>query len=101
MTAIMAALLALYGCGESAKLPNDPELERFIDTAARCGYLERAYAHDQELLSGEIEGMSFPKDWDALVDSLISTYGTDPEFWYQVYSEIQERSRESSVTEDP
>jgi hypothetical protein len=99
--AALVLLLAILGCSESGKLPDDPDLEFFIDTAARCAYLERAYSHDQDLLSGEIEDIGFPAAWDSLVDSLVATYGTDPYFWHQVYAEILERSRGQSVAEEP
>ena len=93
--------LAILGCSDSGKLPDDPDLEFFMDTAARCAYFERAYAHDQDLLSGEIEGIGFPAGWDSLVDSLVATYGADPYFWHEVYTEILERSRQQSVAQEP
>ena len=94
-------LLAVSGCAESGKLPDDADLEFFMDTAAHCAYLERAYSHDEDLLNEEIENMSFPAGWDSLVDSLLSTYGTDPYFWHEVYTEILERSRTQSVPQEP
>ena len=89
----LIVFLAVLACANSRELPNDANLEFFIETAARCAYLERAYAHDQNLLSQESGEFRFPANWDSLVDSLISAYGTEPDFWYQVYSEILERSR--------
>ena len=98
---VLIVFLAVSGCGESGELPDDADLEFFMDTAARCAYLERAYAHDQDLLSGEIANMSFPAGWDSLVDSLVGTYGTDPYFWHEVYTEILERSRKQSIAQEP
>jgi hypothetical protein len=99
--AALAVFLAVLGCSEGGRLPDDPDLEFFMDTAARCAYLERAYAHDEDLLSLEIEDLGFPAAWDSLVDSLVATYGTDPYFWHEVYTEILERSREQSVAQEP
>ena len=99
--AVSVVTLAVLGCSDGGKLPDDPDLEFFMDKAASCAYLERAYSHDEDLLSGEIEGLGFPAEWDSLVDSLVGTYGTDPYFWHQVYSEILERSRKQSVAQEP
>lgn len=98
---VLVVTLAVLSCSDGGKLPDDPGLEFFMDTAARCAYLERAYAHDEDLLSGEIESILFPAGWDSLVDSLVGTYGTDPYFWHQVYTEILERSRKQSVAQEP
>ena len=100
-TIVLIVFLAVLGCTESGKLPEDADLEFFMETAARYAYLERAYAHDEDLLNREIEGLGFPAGWDSLVDSLLSTYGTAPHFWHEVYTEIQERSREQSVSQEP
>jgi hypothetical protein len=98
---VLIVFLSVLGCTDSGKLPEDADLEFFIETAARYAYLERAYADDEDLLRGEIESLSFPAGWDSLVDSLISTYGSDPDFWHEVYTEILERSREQSVAQEP
>jgi hypothetical protein len=98
---VLIVFLAVLGCTESGELPEDADLEFFMETAARCAYLERAYGHDEDLLNGEIEGLGFPADWDSLVDSLVRTHGTDPDFWQEVYTEILERSREQSVAQEP
>jgi len=98
---VLIMFLTVPGCTDSAKLPQDADLEFFMNTAARCAYIERAYAHDQDMLNMEIEELGFPADWDSLVDSLVSTYGTDPGFWHQVFTEILERSREQSVPQEP
>ena len=97
----LIVFLAVLGCSDGGKLPDDPDLEFFIDKAASCAYMERAYAHDEDLLTGEIEGLDFPAEWDSLVDSLVGTYGADPYFWHQVYTEILERSRKKSVAQEP
>jgi hypothetical protein len=99
--AALILFIAILGCSDGGKLPDDPDLEFFMNKAARCAYLERAYAHDEDLLRAEIEDLDFPAQWDSLVDSLIATYGPDPYFWHQVYEEILERSREQSVTQEP
>ena len=99
--AVVVILLAVLGCADSGQLPDDPDLEFFIETAAQCAYLERAYAHDRDLLNREIEDLGFPAGWDSLVDSLVSTYGTHPEFWHEVYAEILERSRRQSAAMEP
>jgi hypothetical protein len=91
---VLLALISLtLTCGRERQLPQDPDLARFIEAASRCAYLDRAYSHDADMLQQELADVDLPKDWDGLVDSLLSTYGADPDFWYKVYQEIEDGSR--------
>jgi hypothetical protein len=55
--------------------------------------VDRAFSNDPELFREEIAEVNLPQNWKEISDSLVTTYGTDVRFWYQVYTEIQERSR--------
>jgi hypothetical protein len=90
---VCALVCALAGCSSKQGLPNDPNLEKFIDVSARCSYVERAFAGDPDLFKEEMAKIDFPPNWKELVDSLIARYGTDAAFWDKVYTEIVERSR--------
>ena len=92
--AAVFVFLATLACADGRELPEDPNLDLFIETSAKCAYTERAYSHDDDLLSQELAEIDFPADLGAIVDSLLSTYGSDADFWHQVYSEILERSRD-------
>ena len=92
MTLMIVVVLSAT-CSRSDKLPDDPNLEIFIETQARCAYVERAFSHEPDVLEEELRNLEFPPEWEGLADSLLNTYGADPEFWYMVYTEIVERSR--------
>jgi hypothetical protein len=90
----MAGLVLLGpGCGDSIELPDDPDLEVFIRTMAACARVERAYSGNPVMLEREMAAVDFPPLWEELVDSLLATYGGQPEFWEAVYTEILARSR--------
>jgi hypothetical protein len=92
LTLTIAVVLSAT-CSRTDNLPDDPNLEIFIETSARCAYVERAFSHEPDVLENELRNLEFPPGWEDLVDSLLNTYGADPEFWYMVYTEIVERSR--------
>jgi hypothetical protein len=93
--AIALAALAAFACScsKSKGLPEDPNLELYIDVTARCAYADRAFSNDPELFREEIAEVNLPEDWKEISDSLLAAYGADVEFWYQVYTRILERSR--------
>jgi len=61
--------------------------------SAECVSVDRAYSHDPELAKEELAQVELPAAWKQLVDSLIAAHGSDPGFWYDVYTQIVERSR--------
>jgi hypothetical protein len=85
--------IAIGACSRTGDLPADPRLENYIRVAAGCAYADRAFSADPGLFQQEIAEIGLPPDWKALSDSLIAKYGTDPRFWYRVYSRILEQSR--------
>jgi hypothetical protein len=92
-SAFVFVFFIVLACAEDQELPEDANLELFIETAAKCAYIERAYSHDDDLFSEELAEIAIPAGLDSILDSLFSTYGAEPDFWHQVYSEILERSR--------
>jgi hypothetical protein len=99
--ALVLLVLAFADCAHDQGLPEDEDLELFIEISARCTYIERAYSHSDDLREAELAALPFPQDWDGLVDTLLIRYGADADFWYEVYSEISTRSREPSSLEEP
>ena len=91
-TIVLLVSLSL-ACSDRRELPADPRLEVFVATMAKCAYVERAYSGSPEMLARELGEVDIPADWPELVDSLLATYGGDPDFWQSVYDEILERSR--------
>ena len=91
---IALVLATCVACGPSQGLPEDEDLELFIDLSSRCAYIDRAYAHEEGLREAEWASLPFPPTWSDLVDTLLMRYGADADFWSQVYSEIMERSRQ-------
>jgi len=89
----LVALIAGAACDRRADLPKDPRLETFIRVSAECVYADRAYSADSGLLRTELAEVAFPDDWSRLIDSLVEAHGSSPDLWFQVYSEIAERSR--------
>jgi hypothetical protein len=96
----VVAVLACVGCARNHDLPDDEDLELFIELSSRCAYIDRAYSHREELREAELAALPFPPDWSNLVDTLLIRYGADAGFWYDVYSEISVRSREPSPSEE-
>lgn len=97
---LATAVLAFLSCAPSRELPHDDDLELFIEISSRCAYIDRAYSGDEEVFETEMTSLAFPPDWCDLVDSLLARYGADAEFWYEVYSEIAERSRVPSLSDE-
>jgi hypothetical protein len=91
--------LSLICCDRGPDLPDDADLETFIEVSSRCAYLERAYSSRKDLLALEMEDVELPGNWDSMVDSLLVRYGADPDFWEAVYAEISERSRQPASEE--
>ena len=89
----IAFVLTTGACNRRQTLPNDPDLELYINVSARCAYIDRAFANDPDLFKDELARVSFPPDWTALTDSLLAAYGSDPGFWFRVYTAIVEQSR--------
>jgi hypothetical protein len=90
---IAVALVSVPACSDHRKLPEDPQLEIFIRTMARCAKVERSFSANPDLLGREMAGVDLPAHWQELVDSLITRYDGDPDFWQAVYQDILERSR--------
>jgi len=65
----------------------------YINVSARCAYIDRAFANDPDLFNEELARVTFPSDWKTLADSLLAAYGSDPTFWFRVYTAIVEQSR--------
>jgi hypothetical protein len=86
-------LVSSPACSDRRELPDDQHLETFIRTMARCAYVERAFSGNPDMLARELGEVDIPAGWPELVDSLLATYGGDPDFWQSVYDEILERSR--------
>ena len=85
--------LILVTCA-SEKVPEaDESLEAFVEVSSRCAYVDRVFRDDDELFQDELAQIDFPPDWEQLVDTLLVTYGGDPEFWHEVYVEISARAR--------
>ena len=97
---LAVAVLVSLSCADSREVPHDDDLDLFIEISARCAYVDRAYSDEKEILESEMSSLAFPPDWCDLVDTLLARYGADPEFWYDVYSEIAEKSREPSPSEE-
>jgi hypothetical protein len=93
IVAIALVIVAVPGCSHRQEIPDDPRLEVFIDTMARCAHVDRAYSGNPEMLARELDRVEIPPNWSELVDSLMATYGGDPDFWTAVYGEILKRSR--------
>jgi hypothetical protein len=98
---LVVALVMCVACARSHGLPDDQDLEVFIELSSRCAYIDRAYAHDEGLREAELASLPFPPNWSHIVDTLLSRYGADADFWYEVYSEISARSREPSPLKEP
>ncbi len=90
----------MLACSAEHRLPDDADLELFIEISSRCADIDRAYSHQEELREAEMAALSFPPNWSNLVDTLLSRYGADAEFWFEVYSEISARSREPLSPEE-
>jgi len=90
----LLASLSLISCDGGSDLPEDADLEAFIEITSKCAYLERAYSARKDLLALEMEDVHLPANWESMVDSLLVRYGADPDFWERVYAEISERSRQ-------
>jgi hypothetical protein len=90
---LIAVVLSGLACTDSRELPDDPRLEIFIRTMAACARVERAYSDNPIMLEREMADIDFPPLWEELVDSLLATYGGQPDFWQVVYTEILDRSR--------
>jgi hypothetical protein len=90
---LIVAVLACLTCADDGDIPEDPRLEVFIRTMAACARIERAYSGNPQMLEREMAEVDFPPFWGELVDSLLITYGGQPELWQSVYAEIVERSR--------
>jgi hypothetical protein len=90
---IAAVVLFLGSCGGGSDLPEDDDLELFIQVSARCAYLERAYSDREWIMKQEIEEIDLSSDWKAMVDSLLVRYGASPDFWEKVFAEISAGSR--------
>ena len=97
LSALLIVTLALVfttgACTRKQNLPKDPNLELYIAVSARCAYIDRAYANDPDLFQEELARVQFPSDWGTLADSLLAAYGSDPTFWFRVYTRIIEQSR--------
>jgi hypothetical protein len=91
--AALVLVVLTAGCGEGRSLPKDANLDTFIRVSAKCVSVDRAFSHDPELAREELAQVEFPAAWKQLVDSLIAAHGSDPSFWYDVYTQIVERSR--------
>jgi hypothetical protein len=91
--AVLLVASSIGGCSRPQKLPRDANLELYVTMSARCAYVDRAFSNDPELFREEIAEVNLPQNWKEISDSLVTRYGTDVKFWYQVYSEILERSR--------
>ena len=89
----LALVLLTAGCGERRNLPKDANLDTFITVSAKCVSVDRAFSHEPELAREELAQVEFPAAWRELVDSLIAAHGSDPGLWYDVYTQIVERSR--------
>jgi hypothetical protein len=94
LVSLLIALTTCAACGGRQGLPEDEDLELFIDLSARCAYIDRTYTHDEGLRDAELASVPFPPTWSDLVDTLLMRYGADADFWYEVYSEIMEKSRQ-------
>ena len=90
---LTAALVAAPACADRRGIPEDPQLEIFISTMARCANIERAYAGNPDMFAREMADSRLPPNWQEIVDSLLADYGGDPDFWQLVYEEILRRSR--------
>ncbi len=91
---LIAVVLSGLACGDDSRdIPEDPQLEVFIRTMAACARTERAYSGNTDMLQREMADVDFPPLWEELVDSLLVTYGGQPDIWEAVYAEILERSR--------
>ncbi len=88
----MLAIAGLVCCSRNAGVPDQPDIQRFIEAASAGIYVESAYAHDPEILASELDDIQWPGDFEAFADSLLERYGSDPEFWYPVFSAILEKS---------
>ena len=97
---LLLAVLVCAGCARNQGLPDDEDLELFIELSSKCVYIDRAYSHKEELREAELAALPFPPNWTELVDTLLARYGTDADFWYEVYSEISDRSRNPSPLEE-
>ncbi len=100
MLGLVGVLVTCLGCTRNQGLPDDEDLELFIELSSRCAYIDRAYSHREDLRETELAALPFPPDWSNLVDTLLVRYGADADFWYDVYSEISARSREPSPPEE-
>ena len=90
---LIALVISSLACGNSREIPDDPRLETFIRTMAACARVERAYSDNPLMLEREMADIDFPPFWEDLVDSLLVTYGGQPDLWQAVYTEILDRSR--------
>jgi hypothetical protein len=90
---LIVAITSAVACADRRELPDDPQLEIFIRTMARCAHIERAYSGNPDMFDREMADIELPPRWQELVDSLMASYGGDPDLWKAVYEEILERSR--------
>jgi hypothetical protein len=92
LVVIVLAVCAV-SCSREAELPDDDQLQMFIEISSRCAFTERAYSRQKDVLIREMEDIEFPPNWDAIVDSLLARHGAESDLWYEIYREISDRSR--------
>jgi hypothetical protein len=80
-------------CADGGDIPEDPDLDRFMETASQCVYIERAYSRDEDMLRQELGDVQLPADLDSLLETLLETHGAEPSLWSRVYSQILEDSQ--------
>ncbi len=97
---VIVLVVSTVSCSREAELPDDDQLQTFIEISSRCAYVERAYSRQRDILASEIEDIEFPPNWDSVVDSLLARYGAESELWYEIYREISDRSRRPLPTEE-
>ena len=93
---LAVAVASIVSCADHRELPDDPQLEIFVQTMARCAHVERAYSGNPDMIEREMADIDLPSDWQEIVDSLLASYGGDPDLWMAVYGEILEKSRLSA-----
>jgi hypothetical protein len=93
VTVTLAAFVACLACTPRKELPEDPDIEVFIETSSRCAYVERAFSHDDDLFKEKMAEVEIPPRWEQMVDSLLARHGAQVDLWHEVYSEISKRSR--------
>ncbi len=90
---LSTACLVIAACSSGSPPAEHEDLDTFVETFAECARVYRVFSENDSTLSDELGQVDFPRNWQAMVDSLTRYYGGDVDFWLGTFTEIANRSR--------